>query len=267
MEIAYAAYTESCVFMLDDDGICRWVVTRGAKASPTTSQNAQRCIGAQYVASLDLGADGGLVATPQVGSPMLFAFVDKDGRIALVRSGSIVKFEDRRASLRPLESTPTLRYELDALTLTAAAPSRIDAIGANGGGAAIESGEYDLADGSGSIDVSLADASIDLLLDGSRAGGDDEDSTLPYDVNHMRRPTRLNRISGVRARSDGESRDTIPSPFAAPRLSMEAMEPADSDVAPASSGVPSRDEMERCVTGRYLPIQERALQHLARLKK
>src|SRR5687767_5219840 len=98
MDIAYAAYTDSCVFMLDDDGICRWVVSRGSKASRKTIENAQRCIGAQYVASLDLDCDGGLVSMPKPGSPMLFAFMAENGRILLLRSGAVVKFEDRRAS-------------------------------------------------------------------------------------------------------------------------------------------------------------------------
>lgn len=97
MDVAYAAHTDSCIFMLDDAGICRWVTTRGGRVSAKTAANAQRCIGAQYLASVDPTAEGGLAALPKVGAAMLFAFVGEDGRIALVRTDKVVRFEDRRA--------------------------------------------------------------------------------------------------------------------------------------------------------------------------
>jgi hypothetical protein len=53
---------------------------------------AQRCVGAQYVASLDLKVEGGLVQMPQVGSSMLFAR-SEDGRVALVRTAPLTAFE------------------------------------------------------------------------------------------------------------------------------------------------------------------------------
>ncbi len=105
MEIAYAAHTESCTFMLDGDGICRFVApapVRGVlppRASGRSMRggyvpdHADRCIGAQYVASIDLGAKGGLVDLPRPGAPLLFARIEEDGRIALVRSGPLVRFE------------------------------------------------------------------------------------------------------------------------------------------------------------------------------
>ncbi len=102
MEIAYTAHTESCTFMLDTDGICRWVIATGLKESrkarlwEKSHQAAARCIGAQYVASIDVGVDGGLVAAPRMGVPMLFARLDpQTGRISLVRTGPLVRFETR----------------------------------------------------------------------------------------------------------------------------------------------------------------------------
>ncbi len=105
MEIAYAAHTESCTFMLDANGVCRWVVAtssgvRSAQArSPRwekSQQAAERCIGAQYVASLDVSTKGGLLEMPRVGVPMLFARVDPTtGRVTLVRTAPILRFETK----------------------------------------------------------------------------------------------------------------------------------------------------------------------------
>ena len=93
MEIAYAAHTDTCSFLLDENGICRRVVPRGNNAIPAT---AQQCVGAQYLAALDATVEGYLVAVPRVGSPMLFGMVQATGRIAVVRTGRVIRFEDRR---------------------------------------------------------------------------------------------------------------------------------------------------------------------------
>ena len=92
--------------MLDAEGICRWVVAANpppaipankarAKDWEKSQQAAARCIGAQYVASLDVSTSGGLVDMPRVGVPMLFARVDRNGRVSLVRTGAVLRFEDR----------------------------------------------------------------------------------------------------------------------------------------------------------------------------
>jgi hypothetical protein len=104
VEIAYAAHTESCTLMLDADGVCRWVVASngGEPRSGKSQQAAARCIGAQYIASLDFDAPGGLVEMPRPGLPMLFARTDPDtGRIYVVRTGPIVRFEKKVADARP----------------------------------------------------------------------------------------------------------------------------------------------------------------------
>jgi hypothetical protein len=108
MQIAYAAHTDACTFYLDEEGICRRVVRKRSKIA--SDEKAERCLGAQYVASLD-AEGGGLVALPRVGMPMLFAYVGENGRIALVRTGAVVRFEESGAiGDRPSqrETTPSL---------------------------------------------------------------------------------------------------------------------------------------------------------------
>jgi hypothetical protein len=91
MHIAYAAHTASCTFLMDADGVCRWVIARPGATGEVLAR-AQRCVGAQYVASLDLGTAGGLVQLPQVGAALLFAR-SEDGRVVLVRTGTVTAFE------------------------------------------------------------------------------------------------------------------------------------------------------------------------------
>lgn len=96
IEISYAAHTSSCTFLLDDQGICRRIVLapKGGKRREVARTSA-RCIGAQYVASLDGSAAGGMVEMPRVGASMLFARVDEHGRVSLVRTGALISFESR----------------------------------------------------------------------------------------------------------------------------------------------------------------------------
>jgi hypothetical protein len=96
-DITYAAHTATCTFLLDADGICRRIVMMPGNKRREASKNASRCIGAQYVATLDPTVPGCLVEMPKVGTPMLFARVDSRGRVALVRTGPITSFETKRA--------------------------------------------------------------------------------------------------------------------------------------------------------------------------
>lgn len=94
MEIVYVAHTRTAVFMLDEQGVCRWAV---AHPGHTRDSVPERIVGAQYVATLDLQEEGGLVPLPRVGCPMLFAATDPtNGRVRLVRTPSLERFEDRR---------------------------------------------------------------------------------------------------------------------------------------------------------------------------
>jgi len=92
IDITYAAHTASCTFLLDSEGICRRIVV-APKGKRSASRTAARCVGAQYVASLDGSAAGGLVEMPRVGAAMLFARVDERGRVSLVRTGVVISFE------------------------------------------------------------------------------------------------------------------------------------------------------------------------------
>jgi len=95
IEISYAAHTSSCTFLLDDQGICRRIVLAPKGKRRDASRTSARCVGAQYVASLDGSAAGGLVEMPRVGAAMLFARVDENGRVSLVRTGVLTSFESR----------------------------------------------------------------------------------------------------------------------------------------------------------------------------
>jgi hypothetical protein len=80
IDIIYAAHTASCTFLLDSEGICRRIVV-APKGKRSTSRTASRCVGAQYVASLDGSAAGGLV--------------DERGRVSLVRTAAVISFESK----------------------------------------------------------------------------------------------------------------------------------------------------------------------------
>ena len=101
-EILYAAHTASCTFLLDSEGICRRIVM-APHVKRKETQTASRCVGAQYVASLDAAAAGCLVEMPRIGSAMLFARVDERGRVSLVRTGPCTLFEQTPAE-NPFDS-------------------------------------------------------------------------------------------------------------------------------------------------------------------
>lgn len=118
-DIAYAAHTASCTFLLDDEGICRRIVMVPKGKRRDSSRTAARCVGAQYVASLDSGAAGGLVEMPRVGASMLFARVDERGRVSLVRTGVVTGFEAKQAHDPFVDSASV---ETSAPELKSAAP-------------------------------------------------------------------------------------------------------------------------------------------------
>jgi hypothetical protein len=90
MQLAYVAHSERCALLLDGDGICRWFVPKVDDESVVAG--AKRCIGAQFVATLDPEASGLLGHDPSVGKNILLARVD-DGRVSLVRFGPLVRFD------------------------------------------------------------------------------------------------------------------------------------------------------------------------------
>jgi hypothetical protein len=133
MEIAYKALTETCTLLLDANGICRSVLAATSSQHDRPARipvSAERCIGAQFVATLDLRDPRGLTHMPEVGAPMLFARIEIDGRITLVRSAPLISFEtvtqvDSGVRERPEHNVPaygdddekTTPFELDEVTI------------------------------------------------------------------------------------------------------------------------------------------------------
>jgi hypothetical protein len=97
-KLVYVAETASCTFHLDGDGICRRIVPNPALGAGMreAGRQAARCVGAQYVASLDASITGMLADRPRVGTSMLFARVDGRGRVSLVRTGVVTGFGEHR---------------------------------------------------------------------------------------------------------------------------------------------------------------------------
>lgn len=77
--------------MLDDAGMCRWILSSTGMV-PT---DIKQCIGAQFVACLDLTLEGGLAGELLLGSAALFVKQDAAGRMQLLRTGMIFQVETR----------------------------------------------------------------------------------------------------------------------------------------------------------------------------
>lgn len=131
-EITYAAHTSSCTFLLDAEGICRRIVVAPSNKRSVSSAKgrdsarlAARCVGAQYVASLDATVSGMLAEMPRVGSAMLFARVDERGRVSLVRTGIVTRFETHRAEdpFVETERVPSVSVETSAPVLAPPVPA------------------------------------------------------------------------------------------------------------------------------------------------
>lgn len=108
-DFSYAAHAGSNTFLLDDDGVCRRILTRG-KNRAATNPSTQRCLGAQYVASLDFSSESGLVERPKEGCPLLFARVDERGRVSLVRTAPLERFEEIKQPEREPETDEHPRF-------------------------------------------------------------------------------------------------------------------------------------------------------------
>ena len=78
--------------MLDQEGVCRWIVSRTGMVPP----EVRRCVGAQFVACMHPDLDGGLAGELLIGSAGLFVRHDADtGRMLLLRTGVIRQVEER----------------------------------------------------------------------------------------------------------------------------------------------------------------------------
>lgn len=88
-EMLYAVHTRTCTYLLDEDGVCRSVV------SQLNAPAEVSCVGAQFVACLDLRVNGGLVGELLVGAFALFVRYES-GRAVLLRTTPIEHVEFRR---------------------------------------------------------------------------------------------------------------------------------------------------------------------------
>lgn len=116
-DLAYAAHTRTATFYLDADGVCQRVdlTSEGAR-------DAERCIGAQYVASLDVTEPGGLVGLPREGASMLFVVADAHMRYSLVRTAVVERFETLGVAEPKTIPAPAPELELDSDDLDDALP-------------------------------------------------------------------------------------------------------------------------------------------------
>jgi hypothetical protein len=125
MIIHYVAQTRDHLLMLDEDGVCIDVHRRQIDRDGRVSEGAAHCLGAQYVAALDASEPGFLREMPTLGVPMLFAKVGPTGKISVVRTGPLERFDVRgdTESERPTQPilpeallsdtqrcTPSIRY-------------------------------------------------------------------------------------------------------------------------------------------------------------
>lgn len=87
--MAFAVHTVTCTYLLDELGVCHWIVARHGAVPP----HVRQCVGAQFVACLDLGAEGGLVAQLRPGAMALFVRTTDDGRLVLLRTAPIQRLD------------------------------------------------------------------------------------------------------------------------------------------------------------------------------
>lgn len=84
-DMAYAVHTRTCTYLLDSSGICRWITSRQG----AVPEHVRQCMGAQFVACLDLRERGGLVGELRPGAMVLFVRLDGAGRMVLLRTAAI----------------------------------------------------------------------------------------------------------------------------------------------------------------------------------
>ena len=236
-DITYAAHTASCTFLLDAEGVCRRIVM-AQHAKRKESQTAARCVGAQYVASLDASAAGCLVEMPRVGAAMLFARVDERGRVSLVRTGPCTGFEQAPAE-NPFESVSvkTSAPELTPRTLPPSTqPSQAQL------GHAQDPDYFDADDRTVRIQALRDDDLVTLADDGP------EIATAEWAIPPASAPRapRSARSSAVRAGpSSSQVRETVtprslaaqPSPDAVPTLRNPRRDGLDEDDSPFAAQI------------------------------
>ena len=209
MDVAFVAQTESCSYLLDADGICRWVIP-SAQANENARQVAKRCVGAQYVASLDANEAGLLVHEPKPGRALVFARLDEKGRVSLLRSGTLLEFTavDSPAAEDPADAkaeeakteearTEEAKTEAPPAPAAAAAPERESEpellpatvqYPADHVAPPAESDEDITIEGIRAVQQAESEAGVDVDL-GLEAEEEDNGETVPFTRERMSSPT------------------------------------------------------------------------------
>ncbi len=104
-ELTYALHTATCSYLLDESGVCR----RIASVNGLIPKHIRQCIGAQFVACLDLETPGGLIGELRAGTMALFVKQSGD-HMSLLRTSGISRVDDWRKSTatRIVTSAPRL---------------------------------------------------------------------------------------------------------------------------------------------------------------
>jgi hypothetical protein len=89
-DMTYAVHTATCTYLLDEDGVCLWTHAPLGVVPPGSA----RCVGAQFVACLDLAEEGGLVGELRPKAAALFVRREGD-RLVLLRTLPIEVVEIR----------------------------------------------------------------------------------------------------------------------------------------------------------------------------
>jgi hypothetical protein len=252
MTIAYVAYTERNVLMLDSEGICvrveplrgliahRWGDTPPMRAE--LSDGALRCIGAQYIASIDPGSPGGLAHMPRVGTSMLFAAVAHDGRIYCVRAGPLTHFESCTADDSGVQHAPNGTEKLQTIPAEESDPILLRVRRDTPASFEDETEPFG--------DKTDPGFSVSLHGDlGHEEGAEDEPETAPYPSS-----TRYSQVGHIHSRST-----PVPPPPPPPRLPrIQTTQPLRVTPLPpapqlAASGQSPRPPLRH--TSRHVPVQ------------
>jgi len=120
-ETNYAVHTQTCTYLLDEEGVCRWIVSPTGMVPP----DARLCVGAQFVACLDLRIGGALVGELRIGASALFVQTDAEtGRAVLLRT-RVIEHVEFRPEVDPRARGMSL-HEHDTEDLPAPRTQRLD---------------------------------------------------------------------------------------------------------------------------------------------
>ena len=119
----YAVHTQTCTYLLDEEGVCRWIVSPTGMVPP----DVRLCVGAQFVACLDLRIGGALVGELRIGASALFVRTEAEtGRVVLLRT-RVIEHVEFRPGTDPRARMPSLHEpDGDTVDLPPSMTQRLD---------------------------------------------------------------------------------------------------------------------------------------------